>query len=207
MRDGAEEIGREHAPPDGYLQPKKFRLRLRCLRCGHEYRSKPLVAVPRVDPSCPREECRIEREVERRLAERERIERMLEERRPPAQGGRNPVVGVVDRVAEQVMKDYKLTDLNDNMRTGDIAAPKLPPAQQRAADSFFTGQEVARKLGGRRLAARVATLGAQVLNARGPLPSANIARIQAASGRAGESALVARPTGEPHMFNFRPRSG
>lgn len=205
--DGSEEIGREPTAPDGYLRPKKFRLRLRCLRCGHEYRSKPFVAVPKLDPPCPREACRIEREVERRLADRERIERMLEERRPPAQGGRNPVVGVVDQVAEQVMRDYKLTDLNDNMRIGDIAAPKLPPAQQRAADSFFTGQEVARKLGGRRLAARVATLGAQVLNARGPLPSANIARIQAASGRAGKSALVARPTGEPHMFNFRPRSG
>src|ERR1700733_114838 len=101
--DGSEEIGREQTPPDGYLQPKKFRLRLRCLRCGHEYRTKPFVAVPKIDPPCPREECRIEREVERRLAERERIERMLEERRPPAQGGRNPVVGVVDRVAEKVI--------------------------------------------------------------------------------------------------------
>lgn len=205
--DGSEEIDREQVPPDGYLQPKKFRLRLRCLRCGHEYRTKPLVAVPKLDPPCPRQECVVEREVERRLVERERIDRMIEERRAPAQGGRSPVVGVIDRVAEQVMRDYKLTDLNDNMRTGDIAAPKLPPAQQRAADGFFTGQEVARKMGGRRLAARVAQLGAQVLNAKGPMGAARIDRIQAAAGPPGASALVATPAAERGMYNFRPRSG
>lgn len=204
--DGSTEVGREQIPPDGYLQPKKQRSKLRCLRCGHVYYSKPYVVVPKVDPPCPREACRVEREVERRLAERERVERMLEERRPPGTIG-SRAVGLVDRVAEQVMRDYKLTDLNDNMRTGDIAAPKLPAAQQRAADSFFTGQEVARRFGGRRLAARVAQLGAQVLGARGPVASANIAKIQAAAGRSGESAFVARPTGEPHMFNFTPRSG
>lgn len=204
--DGSEELGRDAEPPDGYMAPKKFRLRLRCLRCGHEYVTKPMTAVPRDDPPCPKEECRVEREVERRLMERVRFEKMLQEQRPPARGGA-PVVGVIDSVAEQVMRDYKLTDLNDRMREGDIAAPKLPPAQQRAADSFFSGQEVARQMGGRRLAARVSQLGAQVLSARGPMASANIAKIQAASGRPGESALVPRPTGEPNMYNFVPRRG
>lgn len=43
----------------------------------------------------------------------------------------------MDRTAEIVMKDYGMTDLRSNQREGDTMAPRLPPAQQDAADNFF----------------------------------------------------------------------
>ena len=206
--DGSEEIGREPAAPDGYLQPKKFRLRLRCLRCGHEYRSKPFVAVPKLDPPCPREACRIEREVERRLADRERIERMLEETSSPGAGRpqsrrrrRRPGC----RAGHEGLQAHRPERQHAYRRYRRAEAPAGAAARCRQLLYRAGGGAQARRA--QAVAARVATLAPRVLNARGPLPSANIASIQAASGRAGESALVARPTGEPHMFNFRPRSG
>jgi hypothetical protein len=203
--DESAHVETESVPPDGYLRPRKVRLVLRCLRCGNVYRTKPALVVPRIDPPCPRMQCRVDREVERRLADEERIDRMLDEQRPPAQVGRNPATKAPDFVAEQVMRDYKLTNLNDNMREGDIAAPKLPAQQQRAADSFFTGQEVARRAGGRRMQARVAQMGAQILGARAPMPAANIRAIQSAVAQPGESSLVAQPTNDPFMVRMVPR--
>lgn len=49
------------------------------------------------------------------------------------------VIKSLDIVAEGTMKSYGMTDLNlnSNMKPGDSCAPKLPPAQQQAADNFF----------------------------------------------------------------------
>jgi hypothetical protein len=54
-----------------------------------------------------------------------------------AQIGKNVRVKAVDETAKIVMEDYQMTDLKDNIRHGENVAPKLPPAQQKAADNYF----------------------------------------------------------------------
>lgn len=48
-------------------------------------------------------------------------------------------IKAIDTTADIVMQDFKMGDLKDSVRTGDIMAPKLPPAQQAKADNFFSG--------------------------------------------------------------------
>ena len=72
---------------------------------------------------------------------------IIESRRPPGHIGDSVIVKAVDATAQIVMEDHKMTDLQDNLRTGDVAAPKLPPAQQKLADGFFGGQAVAERNG------------------------------------------------------------
>jgi hypothetical protein len=49
-------------------------------------------------------------------------------------------IKAVDETAKIVMEDHKMTDLPDHgLRTGDVAAPKLPPKLQAQADGFFGG--------------------------------------------------------------------
>ncbi len=71
--------------------------------------------------------------------ENARLRIMLEEQKAPAHIGANNVVKAVDATADIVMQDYKLTDLKDNVRTGESVAPKLPPHQQVLADNMFGG--------------------------------------------------------------------
>lgn len=47
-------------------------------------------------------------------------------------------IKAIDTTADIVMQDFKMGDLKDSVRTGDIMAPKLPPAQQAKADNFFS---------------------------------------------------------------------
>ena len=54
--------------------------------------------------------------------------------------GDKPMVKAVDMTADIVMEDYGLTNLQDNIRQGDMVAPKLPAPQQRMADGFFGGK-------------------------------------------------------------------
>lgn len=57
---------------------------------------------------------------------------------PTPQSSQNQIKAI-DITAKTVMEDYKMGDLKDNVRTGDVMAPKLPPAQQAKADNFFGG--------------------------------------------------------------------
>lgn len=202
-------LGTETAPSEGgFMERARRRLKLRCLRCGKEYFSKPFVVMPRNDPPCPRKKCQVDAEVERRLADDERMRRVLDEQSPPGQIGDNPSVRAVDWTAEAVMRDYGLTDLRDRMGPGETAAPKLPPQQQRAADNFFNGAEVSRRFGNQRVAARARALGHMALANGGAAfkgTGARIDRIQAAQGAPGQPALVARPTEEPFMVRMTPR--
>jgi hypothetical protein len=51
------------------------------------------------------------------------------------------MIKALDMTAKMTMETYGMNDLNlnSNMRPGDSCAPKLPPAQQKAADAFFNG--------------------------------------------------------------------
>jgi hypothetical protein len=168
--------------------------------------------MPKDDPPCPRKKCQIDRAVEERLANDERFKKMVAEQRPPGHIGDKPVVRAIYETAQIVMQDHKLTDLKDSMREGDIAAPRLPPQQQAAADAFFSGGAVAnefKRRGMGRVAAQARMLGAQVLanggaafRGQGP----RIAKIQASQGHAGDSALVADHVGQG-MTKLRVRSG
>lgn len=143
-----DHVGVDTLPPDGYLQPRRFRICYRCLRCGHEY-SRVTTKLDKRDPPCPRVQCRAEAIAEQRAAADENLRTMLEEQQPPAQVGHRTIVRAIDATAKIAMEDYGLTDLKDNIREGETMAPKLPPDKQRAADSFFSGAEVARQVGPR----------------------------------------------------------
>ena len=130
--------GYETEPGEGYLQPDKVRVHFRCDRCGHEY-NRTYKAVPMKNPPCPKQECKTAIALEQALAAQRNMQEILETGQTPGITGRNPMVGIVDRTATQVMEDYKLTDLQDNIREGESMAPKLAPKLQTAADNFFKG--------------------------------------------------------------------
>jgi hypothetical protein len=128
--------GTELLEPEGYMQPRKVRVSFQCGDCGHEW-SRVYKTVPAKDPPCPNKACSDASQLAQLRHENENLRRMLEEGRPPAQIGKNPTVKAVDTTAEIVMQDYGMTDLRDNIRQGESVAPKLPPAQQKAADTYF----------------------------------------------------------------------
>lgn len=192
----------DHLEPDGFLQPKRYRIRYRCNRCGYEYH-RVTTKLDRKDPPCPKVQCRVARELEAKQVEQDRLDEILESQRTPAVTGA-PQVKMIDDTMRMVANDYKLTNLNDRMREGDIAAPKLDPARQRAADSFFSGAEVARRAGGSRMAARVRQLGAQALAGGLGKSSLNIEAIQKQAAQPGERAL--RPDhGREGLVRLTPR--
>ena len=45
----------------------------------------------------------------------------------------------VDATYKIVEQDFGFTNMKDNMREGDIAAPSLPPALQKVANNFWSG--------------------------------------------------------------------
>lgn len=141
-------IGRESLPPDGYLQPRRYRIHYKCMRCGHEY-SRITTRLDRKDPPCPRQLCKEIAAEEEREKAAQNMAAIIEEQRAPATIGDSPVIKAIDRTAEIVMQDHGLTDLRDRVYEGEPVAPKLPPDKQRAADSFFTGAEVRRQVGPR----------------------------------------------------------
>jgi len=128
---------------------KKHLLVLRCEDCRHRYKrlvevddelGETIDDVP--NPPCPK--CTKAKTVERRDAfetampplAHDGIEGVIAEQRAPGIGGA-AVVKQIDQAANIVMADYGLTDLKDNIRQGETMAPRLPPAQQKAADNFF----------------------------------------------------------------------
>lgn len=57
----------------------------------------------------------------------------------PASVGQNASIQAIDKTAEIVMQDYKMTDLRTDVRMGETAAPKIAPQLQVQADNFFVG--------------------------------------------------------------------
>ena len=132
--------GFEVAPvdPKEYLPPTRFKITYSCSKCG-----KPFVkvhdSIPRKDPKCPNKACAEQAELAQLRREVANLTAMLESGEAPAQIGHRPRTRAIDTTAEVVMQDYGLTNLKDNIRHGETMAPKLPPAQQAAADSYFGG--------------------------------------------------------------------
>jgi len=98
---------------------------LRCRTCGHKWKKRVREGTP-LDPKCPNLACGEENQA-----------RGYDPAGKPIAIGGSMRAKVIDDVAEMVMEDYKLTNLQDTQREGDIAAPKLPPHQQVQVDSFF----------------------------------------------------------------------
>lgn len=69
-----------------------------------------------------------------------RFNDMLESRQPPASGFSN-FTKAMDTTAEIVMKDYGLTNLQDNLRAGDSMAPKLEHRLEQRVDGVFKPQK------------------------------------------------------------------
>ena len=136
----------ETLPPEDFLGPRRYRITCRCLRCKKPY-SYVATTLSSPDRPCPRKKCReaaTQEEIERRARN---LAAMLAEQKAPGHIGDNVRVKAVDKTAEIVMADYGMTDLKDNIREGDIVAPKLPPAQQKLADGYFGGQAVGERWG------------------------------------------------------------
>lgn len=130
--------GYEMQDSEDYLGPRMYRIRFCCDKCGHEW-VRTLKAIPKKDPPCPNKHCGESERVAELQRQVENLTRMLEERKPPPQTGRNKRVKAIDTTAEIVMQDYQLTNLKDRAEPGESLAPKLPPEQQKQADSYFTG--------------------------------------------------------------------
>lgn len=123
---------------EAFMPQRRYRIRYRCDKCGHEW-SRTYKCIPAKDPACPNKSCAEQSEIEELRRQVANLTRMLESGTPPAQIGRNVKTKAVDATADIVMSDYKLTDLKDSIRPGESMAPKLPPAQQAAADNYFGG--------------------------------------------------------------------
>ncbi|MDE2096580.1 MAG: hypothetical protein KGL39_04980 [Patescibacteria group bacterium] len=123
---------------EGFMEPKKKRITFECAKCGHVF-TRTFKAEPKHDPKCPSKTCgdsdRIA-DMQRQIAN---LTAMLADGRGPAHIGDNVKVKAVDKTAEIVMADHKLTDLRDGVRPGETMAPKLPVPMQNAADNFFSG--------------------------------------------------------------------
>lgn len=140
------QIGSDRLPPEGYLQPRRYREVFVCDDCGHEFSritTKPGGKVP----ACPTAACKEIRKMATELKQAENFERIIESGIPPGHIGDKTIVRAIDTTAEIVMQDYGMTNLQDNVRTGDMVAPKLPAAQQRMADGYFGGKAMADRAG------------------------------------------------------------
>ena len=137
MSDESQYVGREEVGADSYLGPTQYKYTCKCLRCEKTYSwlSKKLSEK---DRPCPRKKCREAARREQYERERQNVDTMLEEQRTPGHVG-STGVRIIDATAELVQHDYGLTNLKDNIRTGDNMVPRLEPRMQSAADNFFSG--------------------------------------------------------------------
>jgi len=121
------------------MEPDRYRVKCRCLRCGHNY-SRIYKVVPKIDPPCPKKACKEAIAAEQQEKETSHVEAMLETGETPGHIGNNVKVKAVDATAEIVMQDYGMTDLKDNMRAGDAMTPKLTIRQQKMSEGFWGGK-------------------------------------------------------------------
>lgn len=179
----SNEVGQEVLEPDGYLAPRRYKIHAVCTLCATKY-SWITTKLDGKDKPCPNKACQqgqFNLAVERAA---QNMMRMLEEQKPPGHIGGNPRIQAVDKTAEIVMQDHGMTDLKDNIRTGDAMAPKLPGPMQSMADNYFGGN--AMKSRGIP-ASRMNALGARAM--RGAMRGMAINPGQVMGGQTGEAAL------------------
>jgi len=68
------------------------------------------------------------------------INEICESRRAPATGKSN-FTKAMDATSEMVMRDYGMTNLQDNLREGDSMVPKLRPELEQRVDQVFKPQK------------------------------------------------------------------
>lgn len=133
-----EYVGMTEAPAESYLGKTRFKVTCRCLRCDHVYK-KIVKNLTDANPPCPKKKCREAIAAEEKVKMERNMRAMIEAERGPGHVGANVSVRAIDATADIVMQDYGLTNLKDNIRSGDSMAPPLPPKMQSAADNFFKG--------------------------------------------------------------------
>lgn len=132
----------------------RYKLTLRCKNFRHgEYKYSRTVDVDEeagerledvVNPPCPLCNKLVKKRDEEPMATAPIPIKPMDEwpaGEAPGIVGQKNVVKAIDMAAEIAMKDFGLTDLRDDCRQGESAAPKLPPAQQKMADTMFTPQK------------------------------------------------------------------
>jgi len=138
MPEETQYLGRSEVAGEGYMEPSRYRVRCRCLRCGHEY-SRIIKRISDPDPPCPKKTCKEAIAAEQRAKEEKNVEQMIETGETPGHIGENVQVKAIDETAKIVMEDYQMTDLKDNTRQGDAMAPALTPRQQQMSKNFWGG--------------------------------------------------------------------
>lgn len=180
-------LGSEVMAPDGYLQPRRYKITAHCHRCDHEF-SWIATTMAGKDRACPRRACKDAIFREAVAKEAANLAKMLDEQRPPGHIGENIQVKAIDATAEIVMEDHHMTDLKDNIRVGETMAPPLPNGQQKLADNFFGGNAMA--------AAGIPSRQAALLGRRaiaGAFRSTAINPAHVLGAKAGERAPIQTP--------------
>jgi hypothetical protein len=110
--------------PEDFLTPRKYKIKYQCDLCGHVY-SRTYKAIPVKDPDCPSKACIAKQALKAAQRENENLKRMLSSGEAPAQTGNNVRVKAVDETAKIVMEDYNMTNLKDNIRSGEIGCTEI----------------------------------------------------------------------------------
>jgi len=125
----------------------KYKVTFKCEHCAHVF-VKVLKSLDAPDPACPNlacpgphfnraDRCSAPAEVIPDPVQVMSDKMDWEAGKAPSVGGSN-IAKAVDYTAEVVMQDHGMTDLKDNVRTGETMAPRLTPKLQTAADNFFS---------------------------------------------------------------------
>jgi hypothetical protein len=175
-------LGSEMIAPESFLEGRKYKVTYECDRCGHQW-SRVYKTIPKVDPPCPTMDCRVAARVDQELREQRNFQSIVDHGAPGVIGA-NPAVQAIDKTAEIVMRDHGLTDLRDNVREGEIMAPKLRPDLQAKADSVFARKPQSRTVGRRLNALATAALRGQSMGGvvtSGPVTPADVFKNAAGS--------------------------
>jgi hypothetical protein len=128
-----------------------FQARYKCSDCGHGF-DKTTKHDPRKGgrkPSCP--ECKKGKQSAIKSISKsnvihtqeqldKNVQAINESRQAPSMGKSN-FTKAMDATADIVMKDYNMTNLQDNLRAGDSMAPKLRPELESQVDNVFKPQK------------------------------------------------------------------
>lgn len=141
MPEETEYLGHRPVQGDGYLEPDRYRVKCKCLRCGHVY-SRVYKAVPKVDPPCPKKVCKEAIATAQTKKQKRHVKKMIETGETPGHIGNNLQVKAIDMTAEIVMEDHKMTDLKTNTRQGDTMVHGLTPRQREMSKDFWGGRKM-----------------------------------------------------------------
>lgn len=138
MPEETEYLGRTAVEGDGYMEPDRYKVHCRCLRCGRKY-TRFIERISDPDPPCPYKACKDAIAHEQAEKQARHVEAMIETGETPGHVGANNQVKAIDATAQIVMEDFHMTDLKDNTRAGDSMVPGLTPRQREMDKNFWGG--------------------------------------------------------------------